>query len=303
MPTTTKIPVFAIRQLRRPRAAFLLLLRSGQEEVLRAGQALPSRRQLHAQCAGQVHANHPGNSADTQAYKYIADNYDSAERRFHNAADQTEKKQEKQQYGSAAGFKNDKRQKTRMEQNEYEDFQEYDAYFKNSKKFRKPKVGEDIYLNISISLKESVSGVGKEVAYSRYEPCQQCTSKPYSACFSCGGKAEIYDRVNREKVRCEACSGKGFRNDCSGCLGAGYIVKEVKEKVYAEKGTQDKTILKMEYKGHSGYKADNGHLYVTILVEQDPLFRIDGNNVHSHLDLDFLTATFGGSIRVATLHG
>lgn len=59
----------------------------------------------------------------------------------------------------------------------------------------------------------------------------------------------------------------------------------------------------MEYKGHSGYKADNGHLYITILVDQDPLFRVDGNNVYSHLDLDFLTATFGGSIRVDTLHG
>lgn len=132
-----------------------------------------------------------------QAYKYIADNYDSAEKRFHNTAEHAEKKPEKQQYGSSSGFKNDKRQKTRMEQEEYEDFHEYDAYFKNSKKFRKPKIGEDIYLNLNISLKESVSGVGKEVTYSRYEPCQQCTSKPYSACFSCGGKAEIYDRVNR----------------------------------------------------------------------------------------------------------
>jgi DnaJ-class molecular chaperone len=34
----------------------------------------------------------------------------------------------------------------------------------------------------------------------------------FSACFSCGGKGEIYDRSIREKVRCENCSGKGFKN-------------------------------------------------------------------------------------------
>lgn len=40
-----------------------------------------------------------------------------------------------------------------MEQENYEDFKEYDEYFKRSKKFRKPKLGEDIYIDLNISLK------------------------------------------------------------------------------------------------------------------------------------------------------
>jgi DnaJ-class molecular chaperone len=58
-----------------------------------------------------------------------------------------------------------------MEEQQYEDFHEYDDFFKNSKKFRKPKLGEDIYLNLSVSLQESVMGIEKELAFSRYEPC------------------------------------------------------------------------------------------------------------------------------------
>ena len=52
-------------------------------------------------------------------------------------------------------------------------------------------------------------------------------------------------------------------------MGASYILKEVTDKVYIEKGTKDKAILRMEKKGHSGYKANNGDLYITVLVEED----------------------------------
>lgn len=76
------------------------------------------------------------------------------------------------------------------------------------------------------------------------------------------------------------------------------MLKEVKDKVYIEKGTQDKAILKVDYKGHCGYKADNGHLYITIAVESSETFKVDGNNVHTELDLDFVTAACGGTIGI-----
>ena len=67
-------------------------------------------------------------------------------------------------------------------------------------------------------------------------------------------------------MTCERCSGRGYANDCVECLGAGYVIKTIKEKLYIEKGTHDKTILKLERKGHVGYKAHNGDLYVTVIV-------------------------------------
>lgn len=64
-------------------------------------------------------------------------------------------------------------------------------------------------------------------------------------------------------------------------MGASYVLREVKDQIYIDKGTQDKTILKVEKKGHSGYKANNGDLYVTVLVGESEKFKIDGNNIHS----------------------
>ena len=61
-----------------------------------------------------------------------------------------------------------------MEQDQYEDFFEHDEFFKGAKKFRKPKVGEDVYVSLTISLKESIVGVQKNVEYTRYEVCRSC---------------------------------------------------------------------------------------------------------------------------------
>ena len=42
-----------------------------------------------------------------------------------------------------------------------------------------------------------MTGASKEVQYTKYEPCSSCMSTNFSACFSCGGKGEIYDRLIR----------------------------------------------------------------------------------------------------------
>lgn len=77
----------------------------------------------------------------------------------------------------------------------------------------------------------------------------------------------------------------------------------MQDKVYIEKGTKDKTILKIEKKGHSGYKANNGHLYITVFIEENNKFKVDGNNVHMEYDLDYITAAVGGKVEVETVYG
>jgi len=45
-----------------------------------------------------------------------------------------------------------------MEQGDYEDFHDYDLFFKQNKKFRKPRIGDDIYINLTVTLQESIVG-------------------------------------------------------------------------------------------------------------------------------------------------
>jgi DnaJ-class molecular chaperone len=81
------------------------------------------------------------------------------------------------------------------------------------------------------------------------------------------------------------------------------VLKEACDKVYIEKGTKDKTILKVEKKGHSGYKAHNGDLYITVFVEENAKFKVDGNNVYSEHELEYVTAVCGGPIQIETVSG
>lgn len=64
-------------------------------------------------------------------------------------------------------MKNDKRQKTAAEFDTYEDFYDYDVYFKGGKKHRKPKIGGDIYINTTITLKQSIMGFMQPITFTK----------------------------------------------------------------------------------------------------------------------------------------
>lgn len=53
-------------------------------------------------------------------------------------------------------------------------------------------------------------------------------------------------------------------------------------------------MIKVERKGHSGYKAENGDLYLTVFVQESDKFKVDGNNIHMDYELDYITAACGG---------
>lgn len=80
-------------------------------------------------------------------------------------------------------------------------------------------------------------------------------------------------------------------------------MKDVTQSIYISKNTHHKTILRLEGLGHHGFKSSNGDLYVTVLVEESPHFKIDGNNIYSEHQLDYLTATLGGKIKLKTVYG
>ena len=82
-----------------------------------------------------------------------------------------------------------------------------------------------------------------------------------------------------------------------------FIIQEVTHKLHVSKNTHHKSILRLEGLGNHGFKSINGDLYVTIFVEESPIFKIDGNNVYSEHRIDYLTAVCGGITKVRTIFG
>lgn len=63
---------------------------------------------------------------------------------------------------------------------------------------------------------------------------------------------------------------------------------------------------KIKLKGYGGEGINggpNGDLYITFVVEDDPVFKRDGNDLYMNVDLDLYTAVLGGEITLDTLSG
>ncbi|HLO82833.1 MAG TPA: J domain-containing protein [Chitinophagaceae bacterium] len=69
-------------------------------------------------------------------------------------------------------------------------------------------------------------------------------------------------------------------------------------------GVENGQIIRL--KGHGGPGVNGGpqgDLYITFVIEKDPVFRRDGNDLHTVVDLDLYTAVLGGEILLDTFSG
>jgi len=69
-------------------------------------------------------------------------------------------------------------------------------------------------------------------------------------------------------------------------------------------GTKDGKKLRLKGLGNEGMNGgEKGDLYLTLKIEKDPYFELDGNNLYYDLYVDLYTAVLGGKKQVITLGG
>jgi curved DNA-binding protein len=69
-------------------------------------------------------------------------------------------------------------------------------------------------------------------------------------------------------------------------------------------GVEDGQVIKLKDHGGPGANGGpNGDLYITFVVEPDPVFKRSGNDLYTMIPLDFYTAVLGGEVMVETLDG
>ena len=87
------------------------------------------------------------------------------------------------------------------------------------------------------------------------------------------------------------------------------ITKEIsisgkKVRINIEAGTRDGKKLRLKGLGGEGLNGgESGDLYLTMKIEKDPYFELDGDNLYFDLYLDLYTAVLGGKQIVRTLNG
>ncbi len=177
--------------------------------------------------------------------------------------------------------------------------------------------GSDIQTRVKISFKDAVFGATKKVKYQRWVECESCDgtgaeSKKLKKCSTCEGRGQVsqvqntfFGRIQTATV-CPTCGGRGEipEKECKTCKGAGRTRDTEELEITIPAGIPDGVTLKFQGKGDAGEAGtQTGDLFVQIEVELDRNLERRGDDMYLDQEIDAITATIGGEIKVPTVHG
>ena len=177
-----------------------------------------------------------------------------------------------------------------------------------------PTRGADLRTGLRISLQEAAFGDKREVEITHPSPCEACSGSGAKAgtartvCTTCHGRGQVAHARGAFVISsgCPDCNGEGskVKEPCPECKGRGEISVTRKVKVTIPAGIDDGQTMRVAGQGQPGRKnGPAGHLYVTVEVEQHPLFHREGVHLVHDLHVSFPTAALGAEVEIPTLEG
>ena len=190
--------------------------------------------------------------------------------------------------------------------------------FGGSAQQRGPARGDDLAIEVELTLDEAAFGVEKELTFTAQAVCSECqgagTTEPSSVktCTECGGRGQV--RVVRRTMLgqfvqagvCLKCSGTGqiMEKPCAGCKGAGRRPAERKVTVQIPAGIDQGQRIRVTGKGGAGERGNRaGDLYVHIRVTPHEVFERHGDDILTTVDLTMVQAALGAALTMPTLDG
>ncbi len=174
--------------------------------------------------------------------------------------------------------------------------------------------GNDLRYDMSISLEEAFKGLEKNIKYTTYKKCSDCSgsgaakgSKPVS-CNYCGGKGKIRSSQGFFTIQqtCPQCSGYGetIGKPCGKCSGNGKTQSSENVSVKIPKGVDDGTRIRLSGKGEAGTKGGAaGDLYLFVSIDNHNIFKRSEENLYYELPITFSDAALGTSVEVPCIDG
>lgn len=178
----------------------------------------------------------------------------------------------------------------------------------------RPQAGNDLRYDLRVSFRDAAVGTEAALKIPKNVPCSECDgtgaapgTKP-ETCRQCGGMGQVHQNQGffRIAVTCPVCRGEGtvVASPCPKCKGRGQTpdVRELKVRIPA--GVDDGSRLRLRGEGEPGmHGGPPGDLYVVIHVEEDKVFRRQGQDLVVSLELTMVQAALGDKVKVPTLEG
>ena len=173
--------------------------------------------------------------------------------------------------------------------------------------------GADVHVDVTLTLRDVVSGVTFHVPVHRRVTCGLCRGRgivdaPPVPCRQCGATGELrLGRGHMVFVRpCEACGGAGAlrQRQCHGCHGHGQHEGSATVDVAIPAGVTDGDTIVATGQGHAGARGGvPGDLHVRVHVAPDARLTRVGNDLHMTLPVAVHEAVLGARVPVPTLDG
>lgn len=181
-----------------------------------------------------------------------------------------------------------------------------------------PMKGQNIHTSVRVSFKEAIFGTDKEIELNLKDTCPVCKgsgAKPGTqpkTCTKCNGSGQVtYTQqslfgVVRNVAACPDCKGTGkiIPDKCPKCLGNGYVQNRKKIQVAVPAGIDAGQSIRIREKGEPGINGgQRGDLLVEVSVTPDPVFKRQAENIYSTVQISYVDAVLGGTIRIPTVDG
>lgn len=178
----------------------------------------------------------------------------------------------------------------------------------------RPRRGNDVRVDVTLTLEEAAKGVRNKVRIPRQRPCGTCSgsgSKPGSqpeSCRHCGGSGQILQAAGilRVQTTCAVCRGAGkiIIDPCQDCRGAGVVRENATVEVAIPAGIDNDMRVRLRGEGEpSPNGGPAGDCYCFVHVKPHKIFQREGEHLLVHIPISFPQAALGATLEVPTLDG
>ncbi len=178
---------------------------------------------------------------------------------------------------------------------------------------RRTVKGNDVRINIHMTLEEMYGGVHKTIKYKRNKKCNTCggSGGDSNACNTCKGNGVVnqiqdspFGRI-QSTVSCPTCNGIGriITKPCNSCSSNGVNLSEERLSFDIPKGIMDGESLRVSGKGNSVRNGIDGDLFINIIEKPHDKFVRKGLDIHQRVSLPYKDLVLGSPIEVDTIDG
>ena len=174
-----------------------------------------------------------------------------------------------------------------------------------------PEPGSDLEYQVTVPFWQAIRGTVMRLNITRQDVCPMCkgtaTVGSGQTCPECKGTGQVTQTSGRMKfnMACPRCHGTGqIMNECPNCHGQGLVAVTEPLEVRIKAGTRDGQRIRIPGKGNAGHGGGPpGDLYIVIRIEEHPVFRREGDDIHVAVPVSVTEASLGSKIEVPTIDG